>query len=478
MALIHLWLDSLKKERLFKEQLKYEAAATEVGPTRMEGVLQQDSEGFYAIGRDEDDDEIMMRLPLEGITQLIAAALIPKTDVTPQGTEDSGLEMACTGSKTRNCPRPSHVFMIHDAPAGTTDLEGYHYGMASRVTLGTNTYMLTAYHCLEALSKAENPLIRVNQKDYPFDKTWLIHGRSPTSELDLALVKVPITVWAGLGIQSCKISRTLSSRDLLKVYSLDRYGNYSMATTLPGKVVGPYRGSHSASTGKGSSGGPIMRGNVVAMLHTGANRSQGCNNATITTFLANMSIETPVPNQFYDEEEFDDEKSYENWEESNFYTKDEHRRFLQEGKTFIEVENDPNSRYYSMLHGGEITVNASSSLHCGYMWSECPSDSEAEDQKEVAGSGGSRNEQKKKKKKKKRKSSNSTTEMACPSVFRSRTFTSNCPSSSKSGDTPGQALCSLIRRTINSKTSVTQPPDSEKTTLERKDSAQRWPRRN
>lgn len=177
-------------------------------------------------------------------------------------------EGACIGSPVSLIEpgkEPNYLVVIQDE-------NGFTRGMASRVQIGRNDVMLTAFHVIDTAEKLYMAKFSSNEKtgrrvEIDF-QNWKLDFASRDARIDVASIFVPQKVWSSLGVKSAKVKIPTAERKPVQVFGADSSSAFKSSVGL-GTFVSEFTGEHSATTTKGWSGSPVISNGCVIGVHRG-----------------------------------------------------------------------------------------------------------------------------------------------------------------------------------------------------------------
>jgi hypothetical protein len=287
-------------------------------------------------------NDIVMRMMMTALSGSI---------VPPEVKSERVLEMSCPGSQQRLTRRPKFMAVIHNAPKGSSSLSGSLFGVINRVKLPFyGDCLVTCNHVLQDLANAGLPIcIRVDGRDTPF-QGFPILTRSENDSFDVAVLKVPQSYWAAVGLSIGKPTSKLTKTMPLKVYTPQADGTWVVAIGRPLIAVGSFKIFHSGSSDYGASGSAVTTGGQLCMIHTrrapkGFN-GKDCNQGTSLGLFYSTRTETPHQEELVREEEYDPREDYQERYEDHLIGKHD-RRFLyhEDGGSYVEAPQTENDRW-------------------------------------------------------------------------------------------------------------------------------------
>jgi hypothetical protein len=173
-------------------------------------------------------------------------------------------------------------------------------GMGCRVTIGSETVLLTAMHVIDELQK--DPLdsfIANGDIMLPmFEENSPPMGIAKWSDdLDFCMVKVPDAMWSILGVRALKVNRTESSAHYpARLYGFDDLGRPAMGEGTLRWGAG-FTVAYSAPTRHAFSGTPVLVENTVFGVHIGGGQDGDESNygVQIAPFIPQHGITPETP---------------------------------------------------------------------------------------------------------------------------------------------------------------------------------------
>lgn len=186
-------------------------------------------------------------------------------------------EGACIGSPVSSIDpgkEPNYLVVIQDE-------NGFTRGMASRVQIGRNDVMLTAFHVIDTAERLYMAKFSNNEKtgrrvEVDF-QNWKLDFASRDERIDVASIFVPQKVWSSLGVKSVKVKVPTAERKPVQVFGADSSSSFKSSVGL-GTFVSAFTGEHTATTTKGWSGSPVISNGVVIGVHRGVDQDKANTN--------------------------------------------------------------------------------------------------------------------------------------------------------------------------------------------------------
>lgn len=250
-------------------------------------------------------------------------------------------EGACIGSPVSLIEpgkEPNYLVVIQDE-------NGFTRGMASRVQIGRNDVMLTAFHVIDTAEKLYMAKFSNNEKvgrrvEIDF-QNWKLDFASKDARIDVASIFVPQKVWSSLGVKSAKVKIPTAERKPVQVFGADSSSAFKSSVGL-GTFVSEFTGEHSATTTKGWSGSPVISNGCVIGVHRGVDLDK-VNSNKFT--IIHQSFFPPGLETMYDyghireldEEQFETRET----EFSEAYLDGRGKIFFSESEFYLDVSKRP-----------------------------------------------------------------------------------------------------------------------------------------
>jgi hypothetical protein len=174
------------------------------------------------------------------------------------------------------------------------DYKGHVRGMAACIKYNGNVYLQTAAHVWDlVVNKLDlDVILEHNGASYKLKEVnYAVHTFSPTAELDFIWISLPQVLWSRLEVKALRLKPLFSSKKVT-TYGYTAEG---FVTTMGRATAHPSewgRLAHYATTYEGFSGAPLLVGGNVVGVHTGFNKVEGFNLATVPALMLVSGSET------------------------------------------------------------------------------------------------------------------------------------------------------------------------------------------